>query len=196
MTMRSLLVFALLFFAQTGAPAVSSPKAGEVLRGKIQIVGDLGAEAFASAELSFAYASAPETFFPIQEFSQPPADQNLALWDTTLIADGDYILRLRLFFLDGTQRDVVVPDLKVRNDEIPPTETPAPTEEPPAPAETAPPPAQQPPTPTPIFPTPTPLPPNPAALAPVSILLRFAQGGLAAVVVILLLSLILRSRKD
>lgn len=191
----SLFVLALLFFAQTAEPQIASPQAGETLRGKIQITGNVNVENFVSARLSFSPVLDSRRFF-IAEFSQIPADPTLAEWDTTRIIDGDYDLYLTVTLADGSKKEAVARGLKVRNDEIPPTATVAPKEEQAAPTETATQPPLAPPTPTPNYPTPTPLPPNPAILTPASILLRFAQGGLIAVFVIFLFSLILRSRKD
>jgi len=194
--LKSLLVLTLLFFAQTTEPAIFSPQAGETLRGKVQVTGNLNVPNFSSAELAFSYASDANSWFPIQSISQIPADQNLALWDTTLVTDGDYVLHLRVFFQDGTSRDVVVSDLKIRNDEIPATETVTPTavDSSPqitatlSPLETA--------TATPIFPTSTSLPPNPVTITSSSIFSYFARGGLIAIIVIFFFSLILRARRN
>jgi hypothetical protein len=193
---KPLLFLSLLFFAQTTEPVILSPLAGDTLRGRIQIIGNLNLPNFASAELAFSYASDPNSWFPIQSFSQPPVDQNLVLWDTTLVTDGDYVLHLRVFFQDGTSQDIIVSDLKIRNDEISATETPTPAQSESSLPITATLPALETPTPTPIFPTPTALPPNPAIVTPSSIISYFSKGGLIAVVAILLLSLIIRSRRN
>ena len=51
-------------------------------------------------------------------------NSTLATWDTTSITDGDYILRLRVFFQDGSSQDVIV-SVTVRNEAVP-TATPLP----------------------------------------------------------------------
>jgi hypothetical protein len=196
---KSLFVLAIFFFAQTAEPAILSPQAGQVLRGQIQVTGNLNVENFSSAELSFSYSSDTDTRFPLQAFSQIPADQNLAVWDTTLVSDGDYVLHLRVFFLDGTSQDVTVAGLKIRNDVALPTETVIPTSKAATTAEPSPTATMQPlkaPTQTPVYPTPTNLPPNPVTITPTSIFSYFAQGGLIAIVVIFLFAMILRLRKN
>lgn len=188
-----------LFWAQTAEPAIFSPQAGEALRGKVQIVGNLNVENFSSAELAFSYVAGAETvqsWFPIQSFTQIPVDQNLAAWDTTLVTDGDYDLHLRVFFLDGTSRDVVVSGLRIRNAVQPVTATVTSTPEETRILPTATLPALDPFTPTPVFPTPTPLPPNPATITSISIFSYFAQGGLIAILVIAIFALILRFRRN
>ena len=121
MKIRVLLPFVLLLIAAQTAPpiAITSPAAEEVLRGPVTVTGTLDVPSFASAHLDFAYASNPtDTWFTIQAFSGPVVDSTLAAWDTTSITDGDYILRLRVDFEDGTFQEVTVP-VRVGNDAIP-----------------------------------------------------------------------------
>jgi hypothetical protein len=194
---KPLFVLAFFFFAQTSEPAILSPQAGETLRGKVQIIGNLNVPNFSSAEIAFSYASDSTSWFAIQTFSQIPVDQNLAMWDTSLVTDGDYVLHLRVFFQDGTSRDVVISDLKVRNDVAPDAATITPTiEAAAAVTEAATPLSLEAPSATPVFPTPTNLPPNPVTITSSSIFYYFARGGLIAIVVIFLFSLILRLRRD
>src|SRR5512138_2379824 len=128
MKLRLFLPLILLTIAAQTAPpvAITSPAADEVLRGQVTIAGTLGVPNFASAELDFAYASNPtDTWFTIQTFSEPVTDSALAVWDTTSITDGDYVLRLRVNLEDGTSQEVSVP-VKIGNEAVP-TSTPAPT---------------------------------------------------------------------
>ena len=112
------LLFSLVFFlAQTADISIASPKPGDILRGQVEIVGNMDVPNFASAELAFSYASNPaDSWFTIQTFPQPVTDPTLAVWDTTTLTDGDYVLHLRVFLQDGSTQDVVVSDLKIRND--------------------------------------------------------------------------------
>lgn len=194
-------LFLILFlFFQDATPAISSPQTGETLRGQVQIQGRMDSPNFASAELAFQYASGfADTWFPIQTFSQPPADSTLAIWDTTSITDGDYKLRLRVNLQDGTFQDVLVTDLKVRNDEALPTLTPTVTEdafdfqqlnETPGtlPSSEA--------TQGFALPTSTPLPPNPASITTSSILSIFWRSALVALILFLFFSFILHLRKN
>ena len=190
----------LLFLIQDPPLGISSPQTGDELRGQVQIAGNMTVPNFASAELAFKYAasSSADNWFTIQSFPQPVADSTLAVWDTTTLTDGDYNLRLRVFLIDGTFQDVLISDLKIRNN------TPEPTEvvltETPLPqfgVSTALP-ALDLPTSTAIitFPSSTPLPANPASVTNLSIYSTFAQGALIVLVLFIFFSLILRLRRN
>ena len=128
MKLRFFLLFVLVFVAAQDTPpvAITFPAPDEILRGQVTITGQVNVSGFTSAQLDFAYASDPtNTWFNIQSFSQPLADATLAVWDTTLITDGDYVLRLRVNLEDGTFQEVTVP-IKIGNDMLP-TATPEPT---------------------------------------------------------------------
>lgn len=136
-----------------------SPAAGEVLQGNVAIVVLSDVPGFQSAELTFAYAGDPTgTWFLLTESDQPFKGAAMATWDTSTITDGEYDLRLTVFFRRGEPRHIIVPNLRVRNYSPIETGTPAstPTLDPVKPTETL--------TPTisPPAPTPTPLPTNPA----------------------------------
>ena len=93
-------------------------------QGQVEITGNMDVPNFASAELAFSYASNPaDSWFTIQTFPQPVQNLTLAIWDTTSLTDGDYILHLRVILQDGSSQDVVVSDIKVRNDSPPLIET-------------------------------------------------------------------------
>ena len=205
---QSLLILALIFHAQTAELSIISPLPGDTLRGQVEIVGNLNVPNFASAELAFSYASNPaDSWFTIQTFPQPVADPTFAIWDTTTLTDGDYTLHLRVFFQDGSSQDVVIPDLKIRNDTPPPTAvlpTATATEEPfdmitinpqplPSPSGAA---AVEPEIVLPSYPSPTPLPVNPASVTVPSIYSNFAQGSLAVFVLFTFFGLILRLRRN
>ena len=185
----------LVIFAQTAVPTLSSPLAGQVLRGKVEIVGNLDVPNFSSAELEFQYASdSAGNWFNIQTFSQPIKDAPLAVWDTTLLTDGGYNLRLRVFLLDGSFQDVHVSNIKIGNDMPLPTDTPTITV---TPSSTIPPPTS---TPLPdtftnVFPSPTPLTENPVAVTTSSIYSNFGRGALITIGLFILFSLLLRFRR-
>jgi hypothetical protein len=199
------LLFSLVFFlAQAVDISIASPKSGDILRGQVEIVGNMNVPNFASAELAFSYASNPaDSWFTIQTFPQPVTDPALAVWDTTTVTDGDYVLHLRVLLQDGSIQDVVVSDLKVRNDVPLPTVTPTATATPdsitlnPIPISSPAGPATvQPVTALPTFPSPTPLSANPASVTSTSIYSNFARGGLITLVIFAFFSLILRLRKN
>ena len=123
----------------------------------------------------------------------------LAAWDTNLVTDGDYDLRLRVTLQDGTILETLVTGLRVRNRTPTETATLAPTFTP-GPADT-PVPSPLPPTPMPAptathYPTPTPLPPNPAAVTPTEIYSFLGRGVLVALLTFLVVALFLRLRKN
>jgi hypothetical protein len=188
----------LLLSAQDSPPvAIHSPVAGEALRGQVNILGSTNVPDFISAHLDFAYASDPTgTWFPLQTLAHSVFDSPLFTWDTTLITDGDYILRLRVFAGDGSFQEVTVP-VSIQNDAVP-TATPAATATPeevtvlvPTPFLLA---ASQTPTDVPR-PTPTPLPTNPVSLDSTTILLSLGRGALVLLGMFAIAGLILRIRR-
>jgi hypothetical protein len=190
--LRFILFLSLLF--QNPVISISSPAAGATLRGQVEILGNMDVPNFASAELAFGYVSNPTgSWFTIQTFSQSKVDAPLMVWNTTSVTDGDYNLRLRVFLQDGSFQDVIVTDLKLRNDIPEPTETPVeffqsatPSLLPARPTSTS----------TMVFPQSTPLPPNPASLTIPLVYSIFAQGALIALVLFVVFSLLLRVRKN
>lgn len=196
---RFLLLFALSLLAAQEAPpvAISSPVPDEILRGQVTITGKLDVSSFASAQLEFAYASNPtDTWFTIQSFSQPQADSTLAVWDTTSITDGDYVLRLRVSFEDGTSQEATVP-VKIGN-ELSPTSTPEPTATPEPDTAVIPTPFLLAASPTPTHlprPTPTELPGNPVSLGQNQIYMSLGRGALVILGLFALAGLIVRVRR-
>lgn len=188
--------FTFLILIQTTVVSITSPQAGETLRGQIQILGSMDYPTFASAEIGFQFASdQADSWFTIQTFSQPITDSALAVWDTTSVTDGDYKLRLRVYLQDGTFIDAVVTDLKIRNQELPtPTATDVPL---PEFRNETPTPRIIPPTEIILsFPSSTPLPPNPASITTDSIYKVFGQSALVVLVLFILISLLIRFRRN
>ena len=199
MKLRFLLFLGLLLVSAQDAPplAITSPAPDELLRGQVTITGKVDFPSFLSAGLDFAYASDPTgTWFNIQTFSQPLPDSTLAVWETTSITDGDYVLRLRVNFEDGTFQEVTVP-VKIGND-VQPTPTPEPTVTPEPDAiliptsfllAASPPPTDLP------RPTPTALPPNPVSLGQNQIYASLGRGALVILGLFALAGLIVRVRR-
>ncbi len=174
---------------QFGDPVIVAPRPGDVLQGVVTIAGSSDVTGFVSAEVSFTYADDPTgTWFLIALNSQPVFNDKLAAWDTTVITDGDYVLRLRVYLTDGSSREALVSGLRVRN--YTPVETPTPM----ALAPEAPPLSTITPTATP-FPTPTALPRNPAALAPTDVSASILYGGMAAILTFVIVGIYLWLRR-
>jgi hypothetical protein len=199
MKFRLFLPFLLLLIAAQDSPpiAITSPAPEEVLRGQVTITGRVDIVNFTSVQLEFAYASNPtNTWFTIQTFSQPIVDPALAVWDTTSITDGDYVLRLRVNFEDGTSQEATVP-IKIGNDALP-TPTAEPTSTPEEDAALVPTPFLLAASPTPTEvprPTPTVLPANPASLEGNQIYASLGRGALVILGLFALAGLIIRVRR-
>ena len=202
MKFRFLLPFLLLLIAapwrQGATPvAITSPVPDEVLRGQVTITGRVEIANFVSAQLDFAYASNPtNTWFTIQTFSPPLVDPILAVWDTSTITDGEYVLRLRVNIEDGTAQEVTVP-VKIGNDLLP-TPTAEPTSTPEEATVFVPMPFLLAASPTPTEvppPTPTALPPNPASLERNEIYASLGRGALVILGLFALAGLIIRVRR-
>lgn len=199
MKVHFLLPFFLFLIAAQDTPPVviTSPAPDELLRGQVTITGKVDTPGFVSAQLEFAYAANPtNTWFTLQTFSQPLTDSTLAIWDTMPITDGDYILRLRVNFEDGTSQEASVP-VRIGNDVLP-TSTPEPT------ASLAPDTLLVPtpfllavsPTPTDApRPTPTALPTNPVSIRQTQIYSSLGRGALVILGLFALAGLILRVRR-
>lgn len=95
---------------------VEWPRAGEALQGVASIRGSTAVDGFESAELAFAYdRESPDTWFFIAGSRQPVSAGELASWDTTLITDGEYRLRVRVLDEEGNSVEAHVRGLRVRN---------------------------------------------------------------------------------
>jgi len=176
-------------YAQFGNPVIVSPRPGDVLQGVVTIAGYSDVEEYASDELSFAYADDPTgTWFLIATNSQPVVNNTLATWDTTVITDGNYVLRLRVYITGGNYREIFVSGLRVRN--YTPVETLTPT----VLAPEATPLATISPTAT-SFPKPTSLPRNPAELAPKDVSSSILYGGLTAILTFVIVGIYLWLRR-
>lgn len=161
--------------AQFGDPVIVAPRPGDVLQGVVIIAGSSDVTGFVSAEISFTYANDPTgTWFLIAMNSQSVFNDRLATWDTTVITDGDYVLRLHVFLTNGSSREALVSGLRVRNYTLVETPTPMAFAPEATPLPTIAPSATS-------FPTPTALPRNPAALAPTDVYASILYGGLAAI---------------
>ena len=200
MKVKLLLPFVLLLIAAQDSPpiAITFPLPGDALRGEVTITGTTDSPNFLSAQLDFSYASNPTgTWFALQTFSQPITDSALAVWNTAAISDGDYVLRLRVNFLDNTSQEITVP-VTIQNDVPVSTPTVAATSTPNAVGVQIPTPflLAASPTPTaPPRPTPTALPTNPASLAQTAIYASLGRGALVIISLFILSGLIIRLRR-
>jgi hypothetical protein len=188
-----------LIAAQGNPPiAITSPTAGDAVGGEVTITGTTDILGFASAQVDFAYASDPTgTWFALETSSQPEIDSPLAVWDTSLITDGDYVLRLRVTLGDGTLEETTV-QIKVQNDAPILTPTPIVTSTPDQLDVQQPTPFLMAASPTPTLtprPSPTPLPTNAVSLNQRTIYTSLGRGALVILGLFFLAGLILRYRR-
>lgn len=149
---------------QQGA-VITSPQDRDVVRGLLVIKGTATHPNFWKYEVYFAPEPNPTDQWQLLGLHEMQVtDGRLETWDTTLVPDGTYSLRLRVVRTDGNYDEYYVRQISVVNAQ--PTETPTPTSTPPAT------PIPLPPTPTVIIeqpPTSTPRPtstPGPAGATP------------------------------
>ena len=178
---------------------ISSPVEGQIVQGLVVVSGSVAVLGFANYELSFAYQDdSTQTWFVLASSSLPVFEGDLGSWDTTTLTDGDYILRLRVFLLDGSLQETIVSGLRVRNYTAVPTSTFTPTATAivqfvvPTAQLIAPAPA----TATLSLPTPTPLPPNPVSLAGTSIASALGRGAILALLLFIGFGILLRLLRD
>jgi hypothetical protein len=121
---------------------ITSPRDQAAVRGLVPIEGSATHPQFQKYEIHFGPQPNPgDQWTPIggSPFSVPVVQGRLGLWDTTIIPDGVYSLRLRVVRVDGNYDEYFVRGIQVSNTR--PTDTPTPQA-----------------TPTPALPTNTPAP--------------------------------------
>jgi hypothetical protein len=110
---------------------ITSPRDRASVRGLVPIEGSATHPQFQKYEVHFGPEPNPnEQWVPISgsPFAVPVVQGRLGLWDTTIIPDGIYSLRLRLVRLDGNYDEYYVRGIQVINSR--PTDTPTPAETP------------------------------------------------------------------
>lgn len=104
---------------------IVSPQTEQVLQGVVVISGSSSVDYFQSSEVSFSYNNDPtDTWFLIRLNDQEVKDGALATWDTTILTDHIYTLRLRVNTSIGSVKEIKVKNLHVRNYSIVETKTP------------------------------------------------------------------------
>ena len=142
-----ILALGLLFLAIPLGQAVQSQSLGQItsprdraqVRGLVPIEGSATHPQFQKYEIHFGPEPNPgQQWTPIQgsPFSVPVVQGRLGLWDTTIIPDGIYSIRLRLVRLDGNYDEYMVRGIQVLNTQPTDTPTPAATPTPEEPTET------------------------------------------------------------
>jgi len=179
---------------------ITSHVSGEAIRGVVSITGNSNVEGFISWELTYSYAEdVTGTWFLIYESDIPVEDDRLAEMDTTRITDGNYNLRLTVYFREGRRAHFTIRDIRVRNYSPIETNTPVPTftstpsTATPLPNQTST--IEYLPTVTPPPQTPTPLPTNPIRISSADISFSLIRGIAGAGAAFLLIGLYITFRK-
>lgn len=95
---------------------ILSPQKDEVLQGKIDIVGTATGIGFQYAEISFRFHNSESgTWFLISQIGEPKNDELLASWDTSMIVDGNYQLKIQAYYEDGHTIESIIGNLRIRN---------------------------------------------------------------------------------
>jgi hypothetical protein len=116
---------------------ITSPRDRASVRGLVPIEGSATHPQFQKYEIHYGPEPNPgDQWTPIQgsPFTVPVVQGRLGLWDTTIIPDGVYSLRLRVVRLDGNYEEYFVRGIQVSN--TVPTDTPTPEATPTAAAPT------------------------------------------------------------
>jgi hypothetical protein len=99
---------------------IDSPVSNETVYGNVEITGTAAVPGMMRYRVEFAYDPDPTgTWFLIAEGIQPVKDGLLAEWDTTLVSEGDYALRIAAYFADGSIRETVTRGIRVRHNTSP-----------------------------------------------------------------------------
>lgn len=104
------------YFQQTAAdfPRVDVPYQGDTVRGVVGIAGSTDIEGFMSSEVFFGFSPEGE-WFSIGLQKEPVSNQVIANWDTTVITDGIYRIKVVVNRSDGTQVETIVNNIRVSN---------------------------------------------------------------------------------
>lgn len=131
---------------------INQPTNNSVVRGVVPIIGTATHPTFSFYVLEFSPDPGDQWQF-IGDSQTPVTNGQLAAWDTTIVPDGAYVIRLRVVRVDGNYTEGFSRQVTVSNSQPLPTDTPevTPTDEGPGAVDSGPPTA----TPTPLPPTPT-----------------------------------------
>ena len=107
--------------------AITTPESGSAIQGKVDVSGYIKSTNFARYDLDFSHSPGPEEgWFNIKTSDNNPPDGLLGVWDTSSISDGNYRLRLTVYYKDSTKAEYFTEEIRVRNYTPIETDTPAP----------------------------------------------------------------------
>jgi hypothetical protein len=95
---------------------ITSPTDGQAIAGLVTITGSADHPSFARWELAYGPDPNPtDAWQPFTEGNQPVHDGTIGTWNTGVIADGGYMLRLRVIRKDSNYSEAFIRGLKVSN---------------------------------------------------------------------------------
>jgi hypothetical protein len=96
--------------------AITTPASGSAIQGKVDVSGYIKSTNFVRYDLDFSHSPGPEDgWFNIKTSDKNPADGLLGVWDTSSISDGNYRLRLTVYYRDLTKAEYFADEIRVRN---------------------------------------------------------------------------------
>ena len=117
--------------SQAAAATITSPTDGQALRGNVAITGAATHPDFERYELAYGPDPNPNDAWQVFSGNNQSVDNGpLGIWNTSVVADGTYIIRLRVIRKDGNYNEAFARGLKIGNQQsnTPPTiNVPAPT---------------------------------------------------------------------
>ena len=139
--LRTILILAVLWLFQSAgvlaAPRqqgqdignITDPSSNAIVQGAVQIIGSADHPAFQFYIIEFSPEPVTGNQWQIigNIHETPVINGVLENWDTTIIPDGSYTLRLRVVRLDGNYTEFFSQQVVVGNAQPAPTDTPAPT---------------------------------------------------------------------
>lgn len=111
---------------QQDLAAISAPTDGQTLSGLVRVTGSANHPEFDRYELAFGPDPNPNDAWQVfSTGTQPVVNEALGLWDTAVVADGQWALRLRVVRKDSNYSESFVRGLRVSNSQ--PVASPVPT---------------------------------------------------------------------
>jgi hypothetical protein len=96
--------------------AITTPPSGSAIQGKVDVSGYIKSTNFVRYDLDFSHSPGPEDgWFNIKTSDKNPPDGLLGVWDTSSISDGNYRLRLTVYYKDSTKAEYFAEEIRVRN---------------------------------------------------------------------------------
>lgn len=119
--------------AQQVQVQITSPEINEEIRGNVPIIGSASTAAFQYYKVEYGVGPSPSDWALIGDMIESPViNGQLAVWNTSLLPDGVYSLRLRAVRQDGNYDEFLLRGVIIANTRptATPTETPTPTQTP------------------------------------------------------------------